>query len=643
MRWKPHVREAGRGNGPGESRAPRRGPTSHRAPISEGKVYCCAVLDICSRRVVSWSIDANQTAGPVTSALGMAIDSRRPPPGTVIHSDQGVQFGCWVFTELTKASGLVPSMGSVGDCYDGMIEAFWSCMKVELLDRRRWRTRLELANAMFDYWRSGPQHGREGRAGGGSGSCRAHIKWQNQYGSSSRTSTVISSWTAPRAQRDLVNQWKFRGRVVPASGGRTSVTNLDWSMNSGADSRDGRVRYRYVPAVFSHGDGPHVWDVEGNCYLDLTGSSGTNILGHREPRTTLAAVAALTNGGFLFDGRSADELAVAETLARLYRAKEVQFFRTGSCATSAAVKVMRIASNKDLVLTSGYHGWHDWFTERARHPDSGRVIDFGYDLDVLRHILEGNAVGGIIVTLLAHTFAPSYWHELRELATSAGVLLAVDEIKTGIRYGLGGMSQSVGVTPDITILSKGLTNGMALSAFVDHSGLLKHAATTNLGGTYRTERLPFAAALAMLQLLESQPDVFDRLARITDQFVMDMTAVLEEKQIGAAVFGRSGDLEFICESPSLWDELRIVGLGMRLLLPDDGNIMLTAAHQLEHLEVAIDALESALSRCADSTVAGEGGRVTEKALQREYGVTSRQIADWGTPEVQAVLSRHRGA
>ena len=121
-------------------------------PTREGKVYCCVVLDTYSRRVVGWSIDANQTAGLVTSALGMAIDTRRPPAGTVIHSDQGVQFGSWAFTERAKASGLVPSMGSVGDCYDNsMIESFWSRMQVELLDRRRWRTRLELANAMFDY------------------------------------------------------------------------------------------------------------------------------------------------------------------------------------------------------------------------------------------------------------------------------------------------------------------------------------------------------------------------------------------------------------------------------------------------------------------------------------------------------------
>ncbi len=415
------------------------------------------------------------------------------------------------------------------------------------------------------------------------------------------------------------------------------MADLDRDLSPGVASQSGPVRHKYLPVVLSHGKGPHLWDVEGNCYLDLTGSSGTNILGHQEPRTTLAAVAALTDGGFLFDGRSADELAVGEVLARLYQAEEVQFFRTGSCATSAAVRVMRIASDKDRVLTSGYHGWHDWAAEQARHPDEGRVIDFGYDLTALQELLDRDPVAGVIVTLLAHTFVPDYWRELRELTRSADVFLAVDEIKTGVRYGLGGMSRTVGATPDITLLSKGLTNGMALSAFADHSGLLKHAAATNLGGTYRTERTPFAVALAMLQLLEHEPGVFDHLARMTDRFVRGMTAVLEEKQFEAAVFGRFGDIQFICESPSLWDELRVAGLGVGLHLPDDGNIMLTAAHQPEHIDAAIDALGSALSRCTNTTAGGVGGRVTEVAIQREYGLTSRQIAEWGTPDVQAAL------
>ena len=122
-------------------------------PTREGKVYCAVVLDTFSRRVVGWSIDSRPAASLVTNALGMAIEGRNPTAGeTVIHSDQGTQFTSRAFTQRAVDSGLLPSMGSVGDCFDNaMVESFWSRMQVELLDRKRRRTLVELANAIFEY------------------------------------------------------------------------------------------------------------------------------------------------------------------------------------------------------------------------------------------------------------------------------------------------------------------------------------------------------------------------------------------------------------------------------------------------------------------------------------------------------------
>jgi len=117
-------------------------------PTREGKVYRAVVLDVWSRRVVGWSIDASPTAALVTNALGMAIDGRRPD-GTVIHSDQGTQGG---LNQSSQHQLVQPSMGAVDSCFDNaMIESFWSRMQVELLDRQIWRTRVELANATFEY------------------------------------------------------------------------------------------------------------------------------------------------------------------------------------------------------------------------------------------------------------------------------------------------------------------------------------------------------------------------------------------------------------------------------------------------------------------------------------------------------------
>ena len=121
-------------------------------PTREGKIYCCAVIDAFSRMVVGWSIDSRQTGLLVTNALGMALNRRAPGAGGIIHSDQGVQFGSWVFSQKVTEAGLAPSVGAIGAPFDNaMVEAFWARMQVELLNRKRWKTRVELANAIHDY------------------------------------------------------------------------------------------------------------------------------------------------------------------------------------------------------------------------------------------------------------------------------------------------------------------------------------------------------------------------------------------------------------------------------------------------------------------------------------------------------------
>lgn len=121
-------------------------------PTREGKVYCAAVLDAYSRRIVGWSIDSRQDSTLVVNALDMAIRNRQPGPGGIVHADHGVQFTSWAFGGRVRTAGLLPSFGTVGDGLDNaMMESFWSSMQIELLNRRKWKTRVELANAIFEY------------------------------------------------------------------------------------------------------------------------------------------------------------------------------------------------------------------------------------------------------------------------------------------------------------------------------------------------------------------------------------------------------------------------------------------------------------------------------------------------------------
>lgn len=126
-------------------------------PTVEGKVYCAAVMDACSRLIIGWSIAEHMRTELVTDALGMAIIRRQPDKRaagdrTVLHSDHGSQFTSWAFGQRLRNAGLLASMGTVGDCYDNaMMESFWGTMQLELLDSKPWQTREELANAVFEW------------------------------------------------------------------------------------------------------------------------------------------------------------------------------------------------------------------------------------------------------------------------------------------------------------------------------------------------------------------------------------------------------------------------------------------------------------------------------------------------------------
>jgi putative transposase len=123
-------------------------------PTHEGKIYCCVVLDTFSRMVVGWSVESTQTTVLVLNALGTATQQREHRDGLIIHSDRGTQFTSWAFSDRVRIAGIAPSMGAIGTAADNaMMESFWGRMQVELFNRRRWKTRIELATAIHDYIR----------------------------------------------------------------------------------------------------------------------------------------------------------------------------------------------------------------------------------------------------------------------------------------------------------------------------------------------------------------------------------------------------------------------------------------------------------------------------------------------------------
>lgn len=121
-------------------------------PTEEGWLYLSAVLDLCSRRVVGWSLSARIDRQLTIAALGMALGRRRPAAGLVHHSDRGGQYACWDYQRLLKSHGLECSMSRRGNPYDNAaMESFFKTLKVELIYRRRFATREEAKAAIVEY------------------------------------------------------------------------------------------------------------------------------------------------------------------------------------------------------------------------------------------------------------------------------------------------------------------------------------------------------------------------------------------------------------------------------------------------------------------------------------------------------------
>jgi putative transposase len=121
-------------------------------PTWEGFLYLAVILDVFSRRVVGWAMADHLRTELVLEALEMALWNRRPGPGLIHHSDHGTQYTSLAFGQRCRQAGIVPSMGAVGDCFDNaMAESFFASLECELIDRSRWRTRLQARMAVFEY------------------------------------------------------------------------------------------------------------------------------------------------------------------------------------------------------------------------------------------------------------------------------------------------------------------------------------------------------------------------------------------------------------------------------------------------------------------------------------------------------------
>jgi glutamate-1-semialdehyde aminotransferase len=261
------------------------------------------------------------------------------------------------------------------------------------------------------------------------------------------------------------------------------------------------------PVVLTSGSGAEVTDLDGNRYLDLTCSFGSVLVGHAEAAVAQAVAAAAYEGNLFYTGASERRLALAELLLGWFGwADRAIFFKTGSCAVSAAVRLAQHATQRQGVLTSGYHGWHDWHLEALPDfrlfPSYAREISD--DVELCERLMRESAgsVAALVVSPVPSLFGPEHYRRLGEIAHTHGAKFIVDEVKTGIRAGRGGYTARAGLKPDAVTVSKGLANGHSISAVVGVDATMLAHEQAHVWNTYQNEQTSFAAALATMKIVE---------------------------------------------------------------------------------------------------------------------------------------------
>lgn len=278
--------------------------------------------------------------------------------------------------------------------------------------------------------------------------------------------------------------------------------------------------YRYyiennAPMFMERGDGCYVWDVDGNKFVDFICALGPITLGYNNKNVNDAVIKQM-NKGMIFSTQAQVEVELAEKLCQIVPcAEKVKFVKNGGDATTAAVRLSRAFTGREMVAMSGYHGMHDW-SIGASENNKGvpkcvceLTKNFIYnDINNLKELLEkypGQFAAVILEPIQGNGTTTEYLSEVKNLTKEHGALLIFDEVVSGFRYALGGGSEYYGVTPDLAAFGKGMGNGLAISAVAgraDVMDLIEKGIFISL--TFGGDAMAMAGALATIGELEKK-------------------------------------------------------------------------------------------------------------------------------------------
>ena len=316
------------------------------------------------------------------------------------------------------------------------------------------------------------------------------------------------------------------------------------SVIPGGNHLSGRalVDFETTPSYFDFGQGAKLRDVDGHLYLDYLMAFGAQLLGYARPEVEAAAQRQGQHGNLLSLNHPL-HLELIETLLPLFPGAEMgAFFKSGSEATTAALRIARQKTGRRAVARAGYHGWHDWCLPLEQFVPDGlerQVVEFvANEPATLQALFQANPRDIAAVILAPEMVLPhdaAVFHELLRITRAHGALFIMDEVKTGLRIAPGSVSARVGVVPDILTVSKALGNGWPIAAALGRRQVMQVAAGMHYSATFHGETAAMAAALATIRVVR-QDDVQRHVDVLGQRLLDGLNAAVSESHVSALAY-----------------------------------------------------------------------------------------------------------
>jgi glutamate-1-semialdehyde 2,1-aminomutase len=316
------------------------------------------------------------------------------------------------------------------------------------------------------------------------------------------------------------------------------------------------------PVYVQRAKGARFWDVDGNEYIDWVSGIGAIILGYADPVVD-EAVRQQIAAGTIYSVNHELEIELAEELVQSVPCAEmVRYAKCGGEACAIAVRIARGFTGRDKVLFCGYHGWHDWYLAANLAAEAnlnahlfpgiepigvpralaGTARPFPYgDLNSLGRALDehrAEVAAVIMEPLRSEMPPPGYLDGVVRLSREHGAVLIFDEVSSGFRFGPGGVQDYVGVTPDMAVFAKAISNGYPMAAVVGKREVMEPAARMFISSTYWSDTIGLRAALTTLREIRRR-GVPAYLQRLGAELQQRLNAVARETGLPVTCGGLS--------------------------------------------------------------------------------------------------------